>query len=112
MAKIHSRQKGKRGEREFAALCREHGFEDARRGQQFNGLEGEDVVGLQGVHIEVKRVEALNVEKALQQSEKDSKEGDIPIVAHRRNRDTWKVTMRAKDWFDFYKAWRSKRDDC
>lgn len=33
---MNSRNKGKRGEREFAALLREHGF-DARRGQQFAG---------------------------------------------------------------------------
>jgi hypothetical protein len=36
---VNSRTKGKRGEREFASLLREHGF-DARRGQQFCG--GED----------------------------------------------------------------------
>lgn len=33
---MNSRQKGKVGEREFASLLREHGF-DARRGQQFSG---------------------------------------------------------------------------
>lgn len=32
--KINSREKGKAGEREFAVLCRKHGFENARRGQQ------------------------------------------------------------------------------
>jgi len=32
--KINSREKGKAGEREFAALCRKYGFENARRGQQ------------------------------------------------------------------------------
>ena len=30
-----SREKGKRGEREFCELLREHGF-DARRGQQYH----------------------------------------------------------------------------
>lgn len=104
--KINSREKGKAGEREFAALCRKHGFENARRGQQYNGLDGQDVVGLDGIHIEVKRVERLNIEQALQQAERDKKEGEIPIVAHRRNREEWKITMRAKDWFELYKAWR------
>ena len=33
---MNSRRKGKVGEREFAALLRENGF-DARRGQQFSG---------------------------------------------------------------------------
>ena len=106
--KINSREKGKAGEREFAALCRKHGFKNARRGQQYNGLDGQDVVGLDGIHIEVKRVERLNIEQALQQAERDKKEGEIPIVAHRRNREEWKVTMRAEDWFKLYRAWRDK----
>ena len=104
--KINSREKGKAGEREFAALCRKHGFENARRGQQYSGIEGKDVIGLDGVHIEVKRVERLNIEQALQQAERDKKENEIPIVAHRRNRESWKITMRAEDWFELYKAWR------
>lgn len=106
--KINSREKGKAGEREFAALCRKHGFENARRGQQYNGLDGQDVVGLDGIHIEVKRVERLNIEQALQQAERDKKENEIPIVAHRRNRESWKITMRAEDWFKLYRAWREK----
>ena len=109
--KINSREKGKAGEREFAALCRKHGFENARRGQQFSGIEGKDVVGLEGIHIEVKRVERLNIDKAMKQSIEDSKEGEIPIVAHRKNRETWKVTMRAEDWFEMYKAWRERNEN-
>lgn len=104
--KINSREKGKAGEREFAALCREHGFENARRGQQYSGIEGDDVVGLDGIHVEVKRVERLNISNAMQQAIRDSKEDEVPIVAHRKNRGSWKVTMRAEDWFKLYKAWR------
>ena len=103
--KINSREKGKAGEREFAALCRKHGFENARRGQQYSGLEGKDVVGLEGIHIEVKRVEKLNLSKAMEQAIRDSKEGEVPIVAHRKNRENWKVTMELDDWFKLYKAW-------
>ena len=103
---INSKEKGKAGEREFAALCRKYGFKNVRRGQQFSGIEGKDVVGLEGIHIEVKRVERLNIEQALQQAERDKKEGEIPIVAHRRNRESWKITMRAEDWFKLYRVWR------
>ena len=105
--KINSKEKGKKGEREFAKLCREYGY-NARRGQQYNGLDGEDVIGLPGIHIEVKRVEKLNLDKAMKQSIKDSKEGEIPIGAHRKNRETWKITIRADDFFKLYKAWRGK----
>lgn len=100
---MNSRQKGARGERELANKLKEFGIE-ARRGQQFSGLNGDaDVVGMDGVHIECKRVEALNVEKALQQSERDSREGEMPVVMHRRNGEQWKVTLRLED---FIRLWR------
>jgi Holliday junction resolvase len=100
---MNSKQKGARGEREFAAVCREHGYE-ARRGQQYNGIEGEDVIGLPGIHIEVKRVERLNIEEAMSQSIGDA-QGNVPIVAHRKNNCEWLITMRAEDWFKLYRDW-------
>jgi hypothetical protein len=106
---INSRRKGKGGELEFSRLCKEHGF-DARRGQQFSGIEGKDVVGLERIHVEVKRVERLNVSKAMGQACEDAKHGEIPIVAHRKNREPWLVTMLADDWFEFYKAWSEHYD--
>ena len=95
-ANMNSREKGKRGEREFAAFLRENGIE-ARRGQQFNGLEGEDVVSSLPYHFEVKRVEKLNIEDAMKQSIEDGKE-KTPVVAHRKNNKEWLITMRAIDW--------------
>ena len=82
MAKINSREKGKRGEREWAAFCRDQGYPNIRRGQQYSGIEGEDVVGLPGIHIEVKRVERLSLYDAIDQAKRDTKPGRIPIVAH------------------------------
>lgn len=102
---LNSRVKGAGGEREFAKLCRDKGYE-CRRGQQYNGLEGQDVVGLPGIHIEVKRVERLQLEKAMEQSIRDSQE-KIPIVAHRKNGKPWLVTMRAEDWFGLYREWEA-----
>ena len=99
-----SREKGKRGEREFASLCREYGYA-ARRGQQYSGVEGDDVIGLPGIHAEDKRVERLNLRAAVAQSCRDAAEGAAPIVAHRRNHGDWLVTMRARDWFALYGAY-------
>lgn len=105
MGEINSKRKGKRGELEFANLCKEHGF-NTRRSQQYSGINGDaDVVGLDGIHIEVKRVERLNISNAMKQAIRDSKDGEIPIVAHRKNRENWKVTMGLDDWFKFYKSW-------
>lgn len=105
---MNSKQKGARGEREWAKVCREHGYTEARRGQQYNGIEGEDVVGLPGIHQEVKRVERLNIEEAMSQSKTDA-QGNIPIVAHRKNNCEWLVTVRAEDFFTIYKEWEAGR---
>ena len=106
---MNSKQKGGRGEREWAAFCREHGFTEARRGQQFaGGIDSPDVVGIPGVHQEVKRVESLNIHKAMEQAIRDSEGKAVPIVAHRRNREEWLVTMRAEDFMEMCKEWQKR----
>lgn len=99
---MNSKRKGGAGERELAGILKEHGF-DTRRGHQFNGQTDEaDVIGLPGIHIECKRVENLNIYKALEQSIRDARTGETPVVMHRRNRDQWKVTMLLEDWLKMY----------
>ena len=100
---MNSRAKGSVGERELARKLREYGY-NARRGQQYSGINGDaDVIGLQGVHIECKRVEKLNIDDALSQSIRDAKENEIPVVMHRKNHTEWKVTMRLEDWIKLYR---------
>ena len=53
---------------------------------------------LPGFHFEVKAVERLNLHDAIAQAVDDAG-GKIPVVAHKRNRGDWMVTMRADDWF-------------
>ena len=99
---MNSKKKGSRGELELSHKLNDLGFH-TRRGQQYSGIEGEDVVGLDGVHIECKRVEKLNVDKAMEQAIKDG-HGEIPIVCHRKNRKDWLVTMRLEDWVELYRS--------
>ena len=107
---MNSREKGKRGELEAAHLLQEYGY-DARRSQQFAGMNGDaDVVGLPGMHIEVKRVEKLNLENAMEQSARDARENEIPIVLHRKNRSEWLVTMSFTDWMELYQAWEKENE--
>ena len=109
---MNSKAKSGRGEREFAALCREHGIQDAQRGQQFaGGFDTPDVKGIPGIHAEIKRVERININEAMKQSIKDSEDKAIPIVAHRRNREAWLITMRAADWFALYQEWRNNKNE-
>ena len=106
---MNSRTKGKRGELEAAHLLKKCGY-DARRGQQFSGANGDaDVVGLPGIHLEVKRVEKLNIENAVEQSVSDAREGEKPAVLHRKNRRNWLVTMPFDEWIELYMAWEKER---
>lgn len=112
---INSRSKGKRGELELARKLREHGYDGARRSQQFSGKDGTaDCVGLPGVHVEVKRVEKLNLYDAMAQSKRDSiadseKQGQVmlPAVFHRKNNCEWLVTMALDDWIKIYLEWEA-----
>lgn len=106
----YEREKGKRGELEWAAVCREAGFVNARRGGQAKyqrGSEVADCLGLPFIHQEVKNVERLNVRKAMEQSARDAKDegrGFLPMVAHKANKKEWLVTMRGVDWLRILKA--------
>lgn len=96
---MNSRNKGKSGERELAEELRRlfPNLDGIRRGQQYNGIDGQDVVGIPGVHIECKRVEKLNIDAAMQQAVRDSSVFNVPTVFHRRNRKPWMVTVRLDD---------------
>ena len=124
---MNSRSKGARGEVELAHVLEEYGY-STRRGQQFSGANGDaDVVGLPWIHIECKRVEKLNIDKALSQAVRDAyadslKQGQrmMPAVFHRGNSDhqrgstkgNWKVTLLLEDFMRLYKAAERKwRDD-
>ena len=100
---INSKQKGKRGELELAHRLQEYGY-NARRGQQYCGANGDaDVVGVPGLHIECERVEALNIDKALEQAQSDALDGELPVVMHRKNGEPWKVTLTLDDFMSIYK---------
>ena len=103
----NSRAKGARGERELAHVLQEYGY-DTRRGQQYSGANGDaDVVGLPHIHIECKRVEKLNIDKAMQQSMDDARDNEVPVVMHRKDRQRWLVTMTMDEWMRFYERWNS-----
>jgi|TARA_Y100001938_G_scaffold148703_1_gene233225 Holliday junction resolvase len=92
-----SRDKGKRGEREAAKYLSDLLGSELRRAQQFaGGVDSADIVGLEGVHFEVKRVERLRIYEAVAQAVADS--GDnCPVVMHRTNNKPWLLTVRVDD---------------
>ena len=97
---VNSRAKGCRGERLWRDELREAGF-TARRGQQFaGGTDSPDVIceELKNLHMEVKCVQALNLDKACEQAQRDAG-NKAWIVAHKKDRKNWKVTMDATTFF-------------
>lgn len=98
-----SQRKGADGERELVLALRKYGYKVERGGSMTFG-EVSDLTGLPDIHIEVKRVERLNVPEAMRQAVKDSERfrDGFPTVFHRRNRESWLVTMRLVDWIALY----------
>lgn len=103
---MNSKDKGARFERQLANILKERGY-DARRGQQYSGANGDaDVVGLDGIHIEAKAVERTNVNEWYAQSCRDAREGEVPIVVHKKNYGPIMVTLALDDFLDFYERGR------
>lgn len=106
-----SQRKGAGGERELAAVLREYGYEIKRGGSMSFG-EIPDLVGLPGVHIEVKHCEQVRLSEWMQQAERDSqhfKDG-LPAVFHRRSREGWRVTMNLADFMRLYCLQKTQSD--
>ena len=103
-----SQRKGADGERELAAILRARGY-DIERGGSLSYGEAPDLAGLPGVHIEVKRVERLNVPQAMSQAVRDADRfGGVPGLFHRRSRSPWLVTMLLTDWLKLYENAKEK----
>ena len=105
-----SQRKGADGERELVSILQREGYQVERGGSETYGTVP-DIVGLPGVHIEVKRVEQLNIPEAMNQAARDSKrfQDGMPAVFHRRNRRRWMVTMALADWLRMYRRWKDDR---
>ncbi len=87
-----SRDKGKAGEREVAAILTEWLGETVQRRLGQERDSGADIhVGRYAV--QVKRVERLNLHKAMQQARDDCPEGMVPVVVSRASGRRWLLTV-------------------
>jgi hypothetical protein len=80
-------------------VLRQHGYTDARRGQQYAGNpDAPDVVGgPENFHCEVKSREQHFPWQWMEEAVADA--GDkTPYVAMKRNRSPWLVILRAEDF--------------
>jgi Holliday junction resolvase len=97
------RDKGIRGEREVRAILEEAGY-DVR------GLEGlGDHLALKQrtpkvlpetlvLHVEVKRQETLRPDVWARQAAAEAPNGATPVVAYRRSKEPWRVTLSLEDF--------------
>lgn len=97
------REKGARYERQIAAALTAAGYQ-CRRTCQTDGRIEADVIGLPGIHIEAKHQEQMRLYDWMEQSKRDARPGEIPVVMHRKNRAGTLVTMELDDWLVLYEG--------
>lgn len=105
-----AKQKGKRGERDFSLELhsllgnirkrREAGqkatWEFGPQAFVDPQANGADIQSIEGLSIEVKRQETLNLKLWWSQTERQADDlGAIPVLAFRQNRKAWKVCLPA-----------------
>ena len=111
---MNSRNKGAKGERELAEKLRGMGFK-TRRGQQYSGANGDaDVVGIEGLHIECKRVERLDLDGAMERARRgfrrvtigmlDGAEGWIGV-------NGWPMVVKPVAWAPLPEPWEEDWDE-
>ena len=110
---INSKKKGKKGELYVVNKFKEYGY-NCNRTAQFKGNTGraDDIEGIDYIHCEVKFVEKLNLEEAMNQAIRDSLESNreaFPTVFHKKNYKDLLVTMRFDDWIQIYNEYYSSK---
>lgn len=100
-----SQRKGRAGELELCRRLKEYGF-DVQPGEAVSFGSTPDIVGLPGIHVEVKRHERIEIGAWMEQAERDAgRFGDgWPCVFFRRSREGWRVCMPLEAWIALYKG--------
>lgn len=96
---VNGKAKGKRGELELCHVLKELFGWDAERSVQYNGNAGDSdliVKQMPMMFLECKRVQALNLPKAMELAVQQAGE-KLPAVFHRRDREPWLLTIRLSD---------------
>ena len=109
---INSKAKGKRGELYVVNKFKEYGYNEVHRTAQFKGNTGQaqDIEGIDYIHAEVKFVEKLNINQAMEQAIRDNKKPCnevFPTVFHKKNNDRLMVTMYFDNWIELYNSYYS-----
>ena len=103
-----SRAKGVNGERESADIFRRYGFEVVRLQNNvldagdftasFNKWLSGEVVPSVTLLVDAKRRERLNLVAASKQVEAVARDGQVPCVVYRPNREPWRISALLEDF--------------
>lgn len=100
-----SQRKGRRGELELCHLLSKKGYH-VRPGEALNFGGEPDLLGMKGIHVEIKRRECPDIPAALAQAERDAEffsgGEDIPAVFTRGNGQQWRVVMTLDSFLRLY----------
>jgi hypothetical protein len=111
MAIKSPKSKGASGEREAAAILEQWGIElgyvlDISRNLEQTRGGGYDLDGVEGLAIEIKRVESNSInswwKQTLGQAEKKN---EVPFLMHRKNRQPWSFRVRSRVAMDCEGRW-------
>ena len=94
--------KGRRAEIELAAYLQEKGYTAAAPGAPLNYGKEADITGVNGLHIECKRHEKIEVNKWYTQAAEDAErmQDGKPVVIFRQNRRQWMAVLSLSDFLD------------
>ena len=94
--------KGRRAEIELANYLQGKGFTDARAGASLNYGTEPDITGIDGIHIECKRHEKLQINKWYEQAATDAErmQDGKPVVIYRQNRRPWMIVLSLSDFIE------------
>lgn len=100
-----NRDRGAAAERQVRDLFRALGFDAVRRGHVFD--HESDVVGVPGIHIEVKYQKKPALWSWIYQSKAEAatKNDGQPVVWFRKPGENWHVIVTGKLFMEMYLAW-------
>lgn len=111
---FRSKEKGSKFERELAAFFTEKLGVSVMRSLYTNdpmvrkGKGNSDLIGLPELALEAKRSERFNVHEAMAQATVNASGDEMPVVVHRRSRQTLEeshVIIKLEDFVKIYRLW-------
>ena len=100
-----SRTKGKSGEREVSKILTDRGIHHDRLLDGRHQVHGDVLAG--DLAIEVRRRETLSLSAWSKAHEAEVPSHLVPVVAYRRSREPWRVSLNLDDFLDLVEAARA-----